>query len=157
DPSFSPLVAFQQTSSDPQVGLCNVSQGVLGISPMVNDYYQNARGATLVPAFNPAPSNVTVTKPGGDEYLLKKGAGTAALTWQDITGSSTTAFSGYPNFKGYTQGPGYWGMTFFIWPPDPNPANDWRKKFFLKTGGSYPNFGGPMNDNTKLFSGGSWN
>jgi hypothetical protein len=48
-------------------------------------------------------------------------------------------------------------MTFFIWPPDPNPANDWRKKFFLKTGGNYPNFGGPMNDDTKLFPGGSWN
>src|SRR5262249_20106329 len=22
-------------------------------------------------------------------------------------------------FNGYTQGPGYWGKTFFIWPPDP--------------------------------------
>src|SRR5262249_35751607 len=113
-------------------------------------------GAALVPAFNPAPATVTVTNPGGDQYQLKMGATTAALTWKDITGSATTKFTGYPNFKGYTQGPGYWGMTFFIWPPDPNPANDWRKKFFLLPGGIYPTFGGPMNDNTKLFSGGSW-
>jgi len=33
-------------------------------------------------------------------------------------------------FKGFSMGPGYWGKTFYIWPPDPRPANDWRKKFF---------------------------
>jgi hypothetical protein len=156
-PGFSPGAALQQTSNDPLVGLCNVTMGVLGISAMVDDYYQNPRGQPLVHAFNPAPPSVTVTDPGGDNYLPKQDSTNAALTWKDITGSSSTAFAGYPNFKGYQQGPGYWGMTFFIWPPDPNPANDWRKKFFLKTGGSYPTFGGPMNDNTKLFSGGSWN
>jgi Flp pilus assembly protein TadG len=26
-------------------------------------------------------------------------------------------------FHGYTQGPGYWGKTFFIWPPDPRNTN----------------------------------
>ena len=26
--------------------------------------------------------------------------------------------------SGYSQGPGYWGKTFFLWPPD--PTNDWR-------------------------------
>ncbi|HEV2947087.1 MAG TPA: hypothetical protein VGX70_06910, partial [Gemmataceae bacterium] len=55
-------------------------------------------------------------------------------------------FTGYPGFKGYTQGPGYWGKTFFIWPPDPNPANDWRKKFFFKSDGVTP-----CNDDTALF------
>jgi hypothetical protein len=67
-------------------------------------------------------------------------------------------------FKGYSMGPGYWGKTFFIWPPDPRwgggtgtpdptrPATvtvndpapkdvngnyicDWRRRFFL-TGSS---------------------
>jgi hypothetical protein len=62
-------------------------------------------------------------------------------------------------FKGYSMGPGYYGKTFFIWPPDPryttgaNPAApattgtfagvqdtsgnwicDWRRRFFLTTG-----------------------
>ena len=32
--------------------------------------------------------------------------------------------------NGYTQGPGYWGKTFFVWPPDPNPTNDWRQVYF---------------------------
>ena len=63
-------------------------------------------------------------------------------------------------FKGYSMGPGYWGRTFFIWPPDPrwgNPGDatgpivphlpsttdprkdvngnwicDWRKRFFVR-------------------------
>ncbi len=48
-------------------------------------------------------------------------------------------------FKGYSMGPGYWGKTFFIWPPDPrtpvgNPgdasykAGDWRQRYFEKLG-----------------------
>ena len=47
-------------------------------------------------------------------------------------------------FKGYTMGPGYWGKSFFMWPPDPRtPAGtagtagyvpgDWRRRFFFKT------------------------
>src|SRR5262249_18836373 len=104
DATFSPLYAMQQTSNDPRVGKCNVSQGVLGVPAMVNDYFQNDRGATLVPAFHPAPNTVTSTNPGGDNYLLKNGSTLPAKNWQEITGSATTAFGGYPNFKGYTQG-----------------------------------------------------
>ena len=37
-------------------------------------------------------------------------------------------------FTGYSMGPGYWGKTMFVWPPDPRPANDWRRKFFYQTG-----------------------
>jgi hypothetical protein len=64
-------------------------------------------------------------------------------------------------FKGYSMGPGYWGKTFFTWPPDPrwgggtgtpdptrpsatNPAKDvngnwicdWRRRFFLYGNGT---------------------
>ena len=39
-------------------------------------------------------------------------------------------------FNGYSMGPGYWGKTFFTWPPDPRAANDWRRKFFLKASGA---------------------
>ena len=60
---------------------------------------------------------------------------------------------GVPGFSGYTQGPGYWGKTFFIWPPDPRAAKDWRQLYFLTTSG------GPVNDNTVLWnpSNQSWN
>lgn len=77
---------------------------------------------------------------------------TYAQTIQGVTGSTTTnsgfETNGYQQFtgtafSGYTQGPRYWGKTFFIWPP--NPTNDWRSKFFGTT------------DNTKLWdSSGNW-
>ncbi len=72
-------------------------------------------------------------------------------------------------FQGYSMGPGYWGKTFFMWPPDPrwgnpdaaaatprpdlpstaNPAKDaagnwiadWRRRFFLR--GDSPAAGSP--------------
>jgi len=70
-------------------------------------------------------------------------------------------------WKGYTQGPKYYGKTFWIWPPHPmgadHPNNkagyalDWRQRFFMKTGGSYPSFGGAQDDNTKLYdNSGTW-
>jgi hypothetical protein len=34
------------------------------------------------------------------------------------------------NFQGFTMGPGYYGKTFYMWPPDPRPTLDWRKRFF---------------------------
>jgi Flp pilus assembly protein TadG len=156
-PSFSPLAALQCTSSDPRVGFCNVTTTVQGVPPLADDFYQNVRGAPAIQAFAPPPvSQVNNTTPGGDNYLPKKGTTTPALTCADITGSSSTAFNGYAAatgkpFNGWTQGPGYWGKTFYIWPPDPtydssgNPW-DWRKKFFFASDGKTP-----LNDNTKLF------
>ncbi len=161
DPSFSPLATLQCTSTNPMVGMCNITQPVAGVSALVNTLFQNARGGSAVAAFNPAPGGVTNTTPGGDNYLPVKNGSTPAINWQQITGSSSTKFTGYAAqqggvFNGYTQGPGYWGKTFFIWPPDPNTTagapNDWRKEFFELTSGA------PCNDNTKLWSsGGAWN
>lgn len=48
-------------------------------------------------------------------------------------------------FTGFSMGPGYWGKTMFVWPPDPrtpvgNPGDagfvqgDWRQRFFYRTG-----------------------
>jgi hypothetical protein len=165
DTTFSPRCTMQCTSTDPRVGKCNVTISVLGIPPLVNNFYQNARGAGASPGFSQAPGGVT--NPGGDKPLTVKGTMTPAKNWQEIVlgnsgGTPPTAAqanswlnNGYKSvtsttFNGYTQGPGYWGKTFFIWPPD--PTNDWRENFFLMPGGSYPSFGGKMNDNTKLFS-----
>jgi Flp pilus assembly protein TadG len=156
-PSFSPLATMQCTSSSSMVGKCNVTTAVLGIPALVSNMFQNARGSSAAGAFSAAGSSITSTAPGGDQYLNKKNTTTPARTWQDITGSSATAFTGYAaqqggTFYGYQQGPGYWGKTFFIWPPDPNAANDWRKKFFELTTGA------ALNDNTKLWnSSGQWN
>lgn len=59
-------------------------------------------------------------------------------------------------FQGYSMGPGYYGKTFFVWPPDPRfqanadvtapsptkpaydtsdrPMHDWRRRFFYRGG-----------------------
>jgi hypothetical protein len=58
-------------------------------------------------------------------------------------------------------GPGYYGKTFYIWPPDPryHPTNtalqlDWRQKFFSTLQGG---LGTRINDNSKLWnSSGVW-
>ncbi len=149
DTTFSPLAALQCTSSDPRVGMCNVTQSVLGVPAMVNDYYKNSRGASASAAFAAAPAAITNTVNGGDKYLPAKNTTTPAKTWKDITGSSATGFAGYAAsqggvFNGYIQGPGYWGKTFFIWPPD--PINDWRKTYFLLSYG-----GSGVNDDRLLF------
>jgi Flp pilus assembly protein TadG len=152
-PSFSPAATMQCTSNSNLVGLCNVTQAVSGIPAIVTNLFQNNRGQPAVAAFSPAPSTITSTAPGGDQYLMKKNSTTIpAIDWKQITGSSSTAFTGYAahqggTFYGYQQGPGYWGKTFFIWPPDPNAANDWRKKFFFLSDGATP-----LNNNLKLWS-----
>lgn len=77
-------------------------------------------------------------------------------------------------FKGYSMGPGYYGKTFYIWPPDPrfdetaNPTNvsnsniaqdssgkwicDWRKRFFLVPSNEPAVQGLPIRSNLNLFS-----
>lgn len=160
---------LQCTSADSRVGKCNITVPVLGISALVDDFYQHSWGASASGAFTKAGDSLATT-PGGDDTMAKSGTSTSpptyAQTVQQITGSTSTqitnktdaAMPSYTSFQGYTQGPRYWGKTFFVWPPDPSSANDWRGKFFLKSGGSYPTFGGPVDDNTLLWSGsGNWN
>ena len=93
------------------------------------------------------PSTSFATTPGGDVPLWKAGStSTYAQTVRDVVNSTSRnawweldgysgctngsfnnadlGTSGYPAsgagaFFGYTQGPGYYGETFFIWPPDP--------------------------------------
>ena len=100
---------------------------------------------TSTPAFSSAPAGYA-TVPGGDVPLTvnkNTTGGAYAKTVQDVTGptardkpfeldgysayaagsvntnaSTHSDYSSAP-FYGYTQGPGYWGKTFFTWPPDP--------------------------------------
>ncbi len=166
-PTFSPLANLLCTSADPRMGKCNVTAPVSAVPALVNDFYQNDAGSPAVSAFAPAPASVTVTVPGGDGYLPNAASpGQAARNINEaITGTAYTRFPGYKaltgtNFNGWRQGPGYWGKTFFSWPPDPTPVTDtatyptavypsgtldWRRNFFFKSDGVTPN-----NDNTNL-------
>jgi hypothetical protein len=77
-------------------------------------------------------------------------------------------------FRGYSMGPGYFGKTFFVWPPDPrapvgNPGDanyapgDWRRRFFFNRAGAAfnpqadndPVAGGSQGINQSLFANGA--
>ncbi|MGE3817986.1 MAG: pilus assembly protein TadG-related protein [Isosphaeraceae bacterium] len=144
-------------------GQANVTVDTASGPAIVSDYYQNAQGSPAVNAFTPAPDSYA-TAPAGDDYLSRRSSpSNTARTVQEITNGSTfngytaSPYSGYSGspvseFAGYTQGPRYWGKTFFIWPPDPRSANDWRRKFFRYWGTSTG-----IDDNRELWdSSGNW-
>ena len=141
--------------------LANVTVETTSGPAMVDHFYQNNYGASPVKAFTAAADTYQDT-PGGD--VPRKNGSTWVKTVNGMTSSDKTAFSagglGFgTTFHGYTQGPRYWGKTFFIWPADPRivPTQltgqtlghlaipDWRMRFFGTT------------NNTKLFdSSGNW-
>ncbi len=163
NPGYSPSATIQCTSSDSRVGNCNITIPIGGIPALVNDFFSNSRGGSAVSAFT--ASSATSTSPVGDNYLNKSlnTSGTPARSISEISGSTSLSNSanksfvsqGYKyftgkTFNGYTEGPNYWGKTFFIWPPD--PTNDWRKNFFLMPDGVTP-----VADDTVLWdSNGNW-
>ncbi|MEX0678312.1 MAG: Tad domain-containing protein, partial [Pirellulales bacterium] len=127
-----------------------------GRPPIVNDFYSDA-GGTLAFA---AASSGYATAPGGDNFLKinKNSGGSYCTTPADLlgigaVGTSTrdatfesagyTAYGMAASYAGYTQGPGYWGKSFFVWPPDPRAAYDWRVKYF------------GTNDNSRLWVAGT--
>lgn len=77
-----------------------------------------------------------------------------------VTPTAPTASEGYgTSFTGHSVGPGYWGKTFYVWPPDPRYHStnaalqlDWRKKFFYLRGTTTA-----CDDNGALFdTSGNW-
>lgn len=126
----------------------------------------------------PAPSTLGAT-PNGDvpQRINRNTTGAAyAKTVSDITGSSTNfdwqweldGYAAYRNgavnpalnnqtdysngsvqFFGYTQGPGYWGKTFFLWPPDPRVP--WDPAYW----GSATNIKSYVGNMVKLMTGGT--
>lgn len=142
-------------------GSANVTVPTAAGEPIVDDFYQNAQGGSPVKAFTSALDSYA-TAPGGDNFLRTGNNNGVAYAQHlnQVTGNAydsnfeTNGYSYYTGqpFNGYTQGPRYWGKTFFIWPPDPRSANDWRKKFFYTTDGVTP-----LDDNSQLWdSSGNW-
>jgi Flp pilus assembly protein TadG len=155
------LGATAYTTGSEQVDLANISTKSDSGPPIAEDFYQNAFGTP------PGPSNLAFLRssdaydktPGGDNYLRTANntvGNPYAKTVTEITAGDKTkealfetkGYTAYvAAFNGYTEGPGYWGKTFFIWPPDPrgsildandpknhanNGAHDWRQRFFFK-------------------------
>lgn len=163
--SATSTAALQGTTSystgSEYVDPANISTTSNSGPPIIEDFFQNASGvapSTSNRAFSRSADSQATT-PGGYNYLKATGntGASYAVTVNDIVGQ-TAYFSnwetkGYSNYvtdktNFYTEGPGYWGKTFFIWPPDPrgptltdatnaanhanNGSKDWRKRFFFK-------------------------
>jgi Flp pilus assembly protein TadG len=134
-----------------------------GRPPIVQDFYTNSSGSA---AFSAAPSSYASAPAGDTPPKINKGAGPSyaqtvgqALNLASPTTSTRDAtfesqgYAGYnmtsstAGFQGHTQGPGYWGKTFYLWPPD--PTKDWRALYF--------NFPTASADNSLLWdSSGNW-
>src|SRR5205814_2002019 len=85
------------------------------------------------------------------KYRLQRGAG-GPLNPATYLGNNANLLNNIllpstDRFAGYSMGPGYWGKTFFIWPPDPrapvgNPGDanyqpgDWRLRYFQTATGT---------------------
>jgi hypothetical protein len=138
-----------------------LKSGVLTTAPAVTDYAKHV--ADLL--FNPIPAITNSTRLTGWE---QDGYDMLGLTFANSGG-----------FQGYSMGPGYYGKTFYMWPPDPRWTNgadpttintaipiqdssgrymaDWRKRFFLYPSGSPSTKGAPLDDNSRLWnSSGIW-
>lgn len=140
----------------------NISVTTNSGPPILEGFFANAYGVTPGPA-NQAfkrSSDAYAQTPGGDNYLRtanNTSGNPYAKTVNELVAANTLKTVAFENFgydsytgstfKGYSEGPGYWGKTFFIWPPDPrgsaldptnaanhadNGAKDWRQRFFFK-------------------------
>jgi Flp pilus assembly protein TadG len=83
DTGFSPGCLLQCTSTSDIVGYCNITQSVGGCDAMVNNYYQNNRGAAAVQAFAAPATWPAITAPAVPL------SGLPAVTVPGVTLSST--------------------------------------------------------------------
>lgn len=118
----------------------------------VGDKFPLRAGASVVGQAAPTPDQYAQT---AADYL-----GIARASVTNTTRNATFEQYGYDwdfgagsqkstslRFQGFTMGPGYYGKTFYMWPPDPRApsgqigdggyvAGDWRRRFFLPRPGS---------------------
>jgi len=166
----------------------NISVSTDSGPPILEYFFQNAVGVTPGTgnrAFSRSP-NTYNTAPGGDNFLKKSlntDATNYAHTIKEFNNNSTTtnpkfeylgyaAYATSSSFSGYTEGPGYWGKTFWVWPPCPagqgvvappssltdtafnwydNGSRDWRQRFFVGVNTSSSNAPFWIHDNRVLF------
>lgn len=182
-----------KSTGSESVEVANISVSTNGGSEIIKDFHKNASGvkqSSSTVAFTRSADSYA-SSPNGDNYLYtnKNSTTTYGKTLLEIIQSDTTEASRWENgydfgdgvvrkgydyyykkagltktFAGYIEGPGYWGKTFFIWPPDPrgatntassswynNGAKDWRQRFFLKVRVSDTTNIQPLDHNTLIF------
>jgi hypothetical protein len=159
----------------------NLTRNLNDNSACIADFVQQtatSESVTPVAAFSSAGSTLTTATNGDTPPYTLGSTSSFATNVNDVTSNTPANFGNaapYTNWKGYTQGPGYWGMTFFMWPPNVSsktnnqaadtaaanfPPNippqstatlDWRRRFF-RTDPYSTSTRGAVNDNSKLFT-----
>ncbi len=134
-------------------------------SGFVGDKFPLRSGVTVSGTTAPTPDQYAQTV--ADYLGMARSSVTAATPpnslfeqhgydWNFATSSLKPASQ---QFQGFTMGPGYYGKTFYMWPPDPRKpagnigsagfvAGDWRQRFFLPLTGSSQD----MRDNSVFWS-----
>ena len=147
NPTFSPNATLQCTSSDSRVGMCNMTQSVLGIPAMADDFYQNNFGAGARSRLHARLDRMQW--PPYRATTISLANGTCVLTWSNAVNPSSVVLSRLFQFQGLYPGAGLLGKDVLHLAAAAD--SDWRKLYFELTSGS------PLNDNTKLWnSSGAW-
>ena len=93
-----------------------------GDMPLFKSGSTTTYATTIKDVFNSGGTNILWELDGYSAYSAGKpdtsGTGSVPKVWTQADYSASSS-----QFKGYTQGPGYYGKTFFLWPPDPRHAS----------------------------------
>ncbi len=105
NPSGSPLLPASSFASVPG-----------GDVPLFKSGSTTTYATTVKDVLNSATTNILWELDGYSAYSAgtqdTSGSGGVPKVWTSVDYSAS-------QFNGYTQGPGYYGKTFFLWPPDP--------------------------------------
>jgi Flp pilus assembly protein TadG len=89
-----------------------------GDVPLFKSGSTTTYATTVKDVLNSTTTNILWELDGYSAYSAGKpdtsGTGGIPKVWTQVDYSATSS-----QFNGYTQGPGYYGKTFFLWPPDP--------------------------------------
>ncbi len=89
-----------------------------GDAPLFKSSSTTTYATDVKDVFNSSTTNILWELDGYSAYaggsLDTSGSGGVPKVWTQVDYSASGT-----QFNGYTQGPGYYGKTFFIWPPDP--------------------------------------
>lgn len=131
------------------------------------DFYSHdstSESVTPTVAFSSAGNTTNPCIAGDNPPYVNGSTSNYGATVNDVCGGTTNhgqlgnrdpyQTSGANSWKGFTRGPGYWGITFWMWPPNvTDNAKDWRQRFFRTD--NYAATRVPVRDNAKLYSSGT--
>ena len=110
------------TTTTPQLPAAGYSTTPGGDVPLFKSGGATTYATDIKEVFNSSTTNPMWELDGYSGFSAGQpdtsGTGSVPKVWTqaDYSASGT-------QFNGYTQGPGYYGKTFFLWPPDPRNAN----------------------------------